>query len=96
MPRTEAALKYFKRYAKFYLRDKEAGALDICWRVEAIDWISTPGILEINAEEYYANEFEDDKTTGIAGGLIVDLVSPNDQKTEYYIDGETFIKPKVQ
>ena len=96
MPRTEAALKYFKRYAKFYLRDREAGALDICWRVEAIDWISTPGILEINAEEYYANEFEDDRSTGIAGGLIVDPVNPNDQKVEYYIEGETFIKPKVQ
>lgn len=96
MPRTEAALKYFKRYAKFYLRDKEAGALDICWRVEAIDWISTPGILEIAAEEYYANEFEDDPATGIAGGLIVEPTNPNNHKTEVYIEGNTFIKPRVQ
>ena len=51
MPKTEAAMKYFKRYSKFYL----SGG-DICWRVEAIDWLSMPGILEINAVEYYSNE----------------------------------------
>jgi hypothetical protein len=28
--------------------------------VEAIDWISTPGILEVIAVEYYANKDEDD------------------------------------
>jgi len=40
MPQNEDTLKYFKRYSKFYLQDSS-----ICWRVEAIDWISTPGIL---------------------------------------------------
>ena len=28
----------------------------ICWRVEATDTISMPGILEITAYEYYINE----------------------------------------
>jgi len=36
-----------------------AGADDaddkICWRVEATDSISTPGILEIQATEYFSN-----------------------------------------
>jgi hypothetical protein len=36
-----------------------------------VDWISTPGILEINAVEYYSNTFEDDLESGTVGGLIV-------------------------
>ena len=71
MPRNEATLKYFRRYSKFYLQDEDAGAEKICWRVEATDWISTPGILEITAVEYYANLTEDDVENGIVGGLIV-------------------------
>ena len=55
MPKNEDTLKYFKRYNKFYLQGDE-----VCWRVEAIDWISTPGILEVTAVEYYSNEIEDD------------------------------------
>ena len=66
----------------------------ICWRVEAIDWISTPGILEINAVEYYANEIEDNIEEGIVGGLIVEQINPNSPEQESIISGETFIKPK--
>ena len=92
MPKSEAAVKYFQRYSKFYLLgDKEH---KICWRVEAIDWLSMPGVLEINAVEYYANEFEDDIENGVVGGLIVEPVSPNAQVVEETIIGETFIKPK--
>ena len=89
MPKTEAAIKYFKRYSKFYL----SGG-DICWRVEAIDWLSMPGILEINAVEYYSNEHEDDVENGIVGGLIVEPANPNPPEVENIIKGETFIKPK--
>ena len=94
MPRTEENLKYFKRYAKFYLQDEDDGAEKICWRVEAIDWISTPGILEVTAVEYYVNETEDDVENGIVGGLIVKDANPNDTETEETIVGDTFIKPK--
>ena len=94
MPRNEETLKYFKRYAKFYLQHQDENAPKICWRVEAIDWISTPGILEVIAVEYYANEAEDDIENGIVGGLIVKDTSPNDEETEETIVGETFIKPK--
>lgn len=85
VPSNDDTLKYFKRYSKFYLQDNE-----MCWRVEGIDSISTPGILEINAKEYYANEFEDDE--GIVGKLIVkpDIPSEGDD-----IIGPTLIKPKV-
>lgn len=99
MPRTKEALKYFRRYSKFYLQGEEEGSPQVCWRVEATDWISTPGILEITAVEYYANEFEDDLEEGIAGGLVVKPpVDPNPppEPVEPIIEGDTFIKPKIK
>ena len=95
MPRNEETLKYFRRYSKFYLQDNEPGAEKICWRVEAIDWISTPGILEISAVEYYANNIEDDIENGIVGGLNVADDNPNNVEIEKVIVGDTFIKPKM-
>ncbi len=68
MPSTKETLEYFRRYAKFYLQNNIEGSEKICWRVEAIDWLSTPGILEINATEYYANKDEDN----IEEGLLID------------------------
>ena len=51
-----------------------------------------PGILEINAVEYYSNLFEDDVETGVVGGLVVSPEVPDESKN--FIYGETFIKPK--
>ena len=95
MPRTESTLKYFRRYSKFYLKGEEPGSPQICWRVEATDWISTPGILEITAVEYFINQDEDNLEDGIVGGLIAKPLNPNDDETENSIVGETFIKPKT-
>jgi len=67
----------------------------VCWRVEAIDWISTPGILEITAVEYYANEAEDDLENGIVGALKVKHVEEEVVDTVNTIVGDTFIKPKT-
>ncbi len=88
MPKNEYTLNYFKRYSKFYLQGD-----DTCWRVEATDWISTPGILEVTAVEYYANETEDNTEAGIVGGLIEPIQDPNTKEARVII-GETFIKPK--
>ena len=88
MPKTDSAVKYFKRYSKFYLQGD-----DTCWRVEATDWISTPGILEVVAVEYYANETEDDIDNGVVGGLIAEPIDPNGEENAMII-GETFIKVK--
>lgn len=93
LPKNKHTLNYFQRYKKFYLGDDE---LKVCWRVEAIDWLSMPGILEINAVEYYQNETEDDIEKGIVGGLIAEPVNPNTQAVEDTILGETFIKPKLE
>lgn len=87
IPKNEDTLSYFKRYAKFYLKN-----IETCWRVEAIDWISMPGVLEINATEYYANSQEDDD--GVVGNLIVKPKDPNTIIENAAISGETFIKPK--
>ena len=89
LPKNEDTINYFKRYNKFYLQGD-----DTCWRVEATDWISTPGILEVNAVEYYANETEDDVENGIVGGLIEEIKDPNNEIENIGIVGETFIKVK--
>ena len=93
LPKNKDTLAYFKRYKKFYLRTLEENEGDLCWRIEGFDTISTPGIIEINAVEYYSNEVEDDLQNGIAGGLIVDPVAP--EPASELIVGENFIKPKV-
>ena len=89
MPKNEYTVNYFKRYNKFYLQGD-----DTCWRVEAVDSISTPGILEVAALEYYANETEDDIEAGIVGGLIEEIKDPNIEEGRMEIMGETFIKVK--
>lgn len=97
MPKTTASLKRFKRYSKFYLQDLVEGEDNICWRVEATDSFSTPGILEITAVEYYANEHEDDIENGKVGALITKPIDPNvGTDSEFVIIGETFIKPKKE
>lgn len=95
MPRTPEALAYFKRYAKFYLSSADAPIDKICWRVEATDAVSTVGILELNAVEYYANEHEDDINAGVVGAKIEKLEEP-EANEETSIIGDTFIKPKTE
>ena len=91
LPKTADTLSYFQRYNKFYLADDE---LKVCWRIEAIDWLSMPGVLEINAVEYYANEFEDNLEDSTVGTLKTEPINPNNSFIEDTIVGETFIKPK--
>ena len=93
LPKTADTLSYFQRYNKFYLADDK---LKVCWRIEAIDWLSMPGILEINAVEYYANEFEDNLENGTVGTLKTEPINPNNSFIEDTITGETFIKPKKE
>lgn len=87
LPNTAETFEYFTRYAKFYLQGNKT-----CWRVEAIDSISMPGIIEIYATEYYANEHEDNIDEGLVGGLIVESIVPEPSAEE--IIGDIFIKPK--
>ena len=95
MPRNPDTMKQFRRYSKFYLSDADSPDDKICWRVEAFDGISTKGILEVTAVEYYANETEDDIEKGLVGTKVTKLVEP---ETDFNIDivGDTFIKPKKE
>lgn len=92
MPKNKDTLNYFKRYSEFYIQSLGEASSEICWRVEGVDSISMPGVLEIIAVEYYANEFEDDIEKGIVEGLVVEEIpAPQDEE----IAGEVFIKPKL-
>lgn len=86
VPQNDSTKEFFKRYTKFYLKD-----CDTCWRIEGVDSLSTPGVIEVYAKEYYANKDED--KDGIVGGLIEEI-APNTKEEEKAIRGETFIKVK--
>lgn len=94
MPKNPWTMQYFKRYSKFYLKGADNPDNEICWRVEATDSISTPGILEVVAVEYYNNEFKDDIEDGLVDALVLEPIDPNEGKEEMIdIKGETFTKP---
>ena len=88
MPKNNYTVNYFKRYSKFYLQ-----GYDTCWRVEATDQFSMPGVLEVIAVEYYANEIEDNVEAGIVKGLVENVKDPNVDLSMKII-GDTFIKIK--
>lgn len=92
MPKNKESLSYFRRYAKFYLQGIEEGDKDTCWRVEATDSISMPGILQIVADEYYANDQTD--SDKIAGNLVAHPLRPEEDAGNF-IQGPTVIKPRV-
>ena len=91
MPATAEVLKYFKRYSKFYIQPLKEGDQSICWRVEATDTISMPGVLEIIAYEYYSNDQKDDVEEGIVDAYGEEIPQPQDEE----IVGNVFIKPKT-
>lgn len=94
IPKTAENIKQFKRYSKFFLSN-ELDENRICWRVEAIDSITTPGIMEISASEYYYNKDTDDLENGIVDGLVEEIKNPNTDDVEDAIIGPTFIKPRT-
>lgn len=85
VPSNEDTRKFFQRYAKFILDET-------CWKVQAVDAISSPGILEVSALEDYINKDEDDVESGVVGGLI----EPDEPEDTNFIWGESFIKPKKE
>ena len=56
-----------------------------------------PGILQVVAVEYFANETKDDMDNSLVNGLVMKPVDPNEEAgTGNLIHGETFIKPKTE
>lgn len=85
LPNNEITKSAFDRYTEFLFNGK-------CWRVATVDSISTQGILEISASEYYINRDTDDIEKEIKDGLKIEPVDPTPTTQ---IDGSTFIKPKI-
>ena len=79
MKDTEVNRRTFERYQNFEFDGR-------FWKVQAPDFISTPGVFEIQAEEDYDCKH---------GELIVEVTDPNPVPTveENAIDGPTFVKP---
>ena len=94
IPKNPDTLKYFKRYSRFYLND---GLNTVCWRIEAVDSFSMPGVIQFTAVEYYANDAIDNVEEGIANmnKIVEEQVKERKTKELNYIDGETFVKPKT-
>ena len=91
MPKNEETLKRFKRYSKFYIRGADEESNSICWRVEATDAISMPGVLEITAHEYYSNDQVDDLEQGVVKDVVM-VELPNE--VDYVIVGESTMRPQ--
>ena len=78
---TERNIKLFDRYSRFAFAGKY-------WEVQAPDIISTPGIIEVTAEEDFECHHNE---------LIVEKVDPNKEITDGspYIEGDTFVRPLI-
>mgnify|MGYP003293473332 CR=1 FL=1 len=92
LPLTADTQNKFKRYARFFLQGENINE-PICWRVEGVDSISTPGILEITAIEYYYNEQTDSPEEGLVEEDYIYINDKELEETKNPIDGESFIKP---
>lgn len=90
VPQNQSTLAYFQRYKKFYLQglNEFNPQRTICWQVEAVDAISSPGVIEIYASEDYSNPIEDDVENGIVDGLIIEPI-----ETISDIEGQSIISP---
>lgn len=102
LPKTKETIQYFQRYARFYigasLYDEDPDTFPwVCYRVEAVDYISTPGIFEITAVEYYANKDTDDIPAGLADAKILQKEKPNESiGSKITIEGPTYINPFIK
>ena len=101
IPESESALKYFRRYAKFYMQGYSDGAPTVCWKANAVNWISMPGVIELVAQEDYINKDVDDVGEIPEYKEIIERIEKEEQlKTEeesksVVIVGDNFIKPKI-
>ena len=100
MPKRKDVIEYFKRYSKFYLSsslfeedpDNTLGEYEICFKVEATDWVSTPGVFEMTAVEDYVNDTTDaDRLVG--GALLRKNQDESPELVTHTIKGPGFIKP---
>lgn len=92
MPKNPDTVKFFTRYARFYLQGIIENDKNTCWRVTGTDTLSTPGVLQIHAEEYYSNLDKDDLELGVANSVDMNVPPESDMS---YIEGPDEIRPNI-
>lgn len=78
---------FFGRYQTFILDG-------VSYRVEQLDILSMPGVIQLEAREYYTNLIEDDVEKEIRNAWNVQPVLP-EHDTEYAIEGPDSVKPQM-
>ena len=76
-------LKFFHRFAKIKLNNNT-------WEVQAIDSISTPGIIEVALKEYFNNTPQDNINKAVEDSINIIKI---DEKEEEYIHGPIEVYP---
>lgn len=95
LPKRKDVMEYFKRYSLFKLSsslyeedpDFPIHYAQMTFRVEATDWISTPGVFELTAVEYYA------ETPAMARETKEPEVPKDTLGSQISISGRSFIQP---
>lgn len=78
-------IEHFKRFAKINIDGKP-------WEVQAVDRLSTPGILTIALKETFSNPIEED-AAAVVKKLEERLEDTTDRKPYTYIAGPTTVYP---
>lgn len=102
LPKTKEVIEHFQRYTRFYLSaslyDEDPDDFPwVCYRVEAIDYISTPGVFELTAVEYYSNKDTDNIEDGLADSKKIQKPKPNESVgSKITIEGPTYTQPFIK
>lgn len=88
VPYNDINLNKFQRYSRFLLDN-------MAWEIQVVDKISTSGIIQIIALEYFINPTLDSKEENLNDAFVVVPVVP-DTDTDELIIGSTFIKPQIE
>ena len=83
IPLNEETQQYFHRFNKINIGGRP-------WEVQAIDDISTPGIIQVSLKETYSNTIETDINKAVEDSINIDIV---DEKEETYIHGPSEVYP---
>ena len=83
IPLNEETQQYFHRFNKVNIGGRP-------WEVQAIDDISTPGIIQVSLKEAYSNTIETDINKAVEDSINIDIV---DEKEETYIHGPSEVYP---
>lgn len=83
VPKNEKTEKHFSRFKKVFLNNKP-------WEIQAVDTISTPGIIEVFLKEAFSNTPETDIDKAVEESFDIYVA---DDREDVYIFGEPLIYP---